>query len=103
MKTSVRFGGRQTVVNRATGTPTEVRVFGTIAFEGVDADGIGAVQALCVQVAPRALAEVAPDLRALGNITEPWAAAILAALAEALAGQTARAVEVEDVTASVSG
>jgi hypothetical protein len=102
MMIELRFGGRQTVLDGATQTATDVRVFGAIAIEDLPAEAVPAVKDVCTRLAAETLAAVAPDLRSLQGTAEAWKAALLEALNREIASQGARATKVVDVTASVA-
>jgi len=103
MEIELRFGGKHEVVDRKSGAPTEVRVFGSVVVDGVADAAVEAVKLACVRAAAESLAEVADDLHSLGEIDAAWSAALLARLNGALAARGARAVRVVDVSANVSG
>jgi hypothetical protein len=97
----LRFGGKHTALDRATQTPTDVRVFGAIAIEDLPPEAVPAVQSACVRLAAETLAAVAADLRKLEGTANAWRAALIDALNRELASQGARATKVVDVSASV--
>jgi len=103
MEIELRFGGKHEVIDRKTGTPTEVRVFGAVVVEGVADGAADTVKVSCVRSAAEALAEVADDLHALGDIEAAWNSALLKRLEGVLASQGARAVRVVEVSANVAG